>query len=83
MELTNSLSALKASVAQLTSQGSTRLDVGIIAGWYTVSPQWQNAWASGKPLDYATYNKKYAIFMTDGAMNVKFGPSDSTTDKPD
>jgi Flp pilus assembly protein TadG len=83
MELTNDLSLLKANVNQITSQGSTRLDVGMIAGWYTLSPKWKDHWTSGVPSDYGASVKKYIVFMTDGAMNVQFGPSDDKSDKLD
>lgn len=62
----------------MTSEGSTRLDAGMLAGWYTLSPKWRSAWGGGtSPADYSEKVKKVIVFMTDGEMNVKYGPSDS------
>ncbi|HLP70712.1 MAG TPA: pilus assembly protein TadG-related protein [Rhizobium sp.] len=80
-ELSGDLTALTAVVDGLTSEGSTRLDAGMLAGWYTLSPRWAKAWETGQPLEYGKTAKKYVVFMTDGGMNVKYGPSD--TDKLD
>ncbi|OLP53596.1 hypothetical protein BJF92_05430 [Rhizobium rhizosphaerae] len=80
-ELTNDINLLTNAVNEMTSEGATRLDAGIIAGWYTLSPRWASAWSSGKPRNYGNDVKKYIIFMTDGEMNVKYGPSN--TDKLD
>lgn len=79
--LSSNYTYLQSAVAQMTSEGSTRLDAGIVAGWYTLSPNWQSAWGSSAPAAYSTKVRKAIVFMTDGEMNVKFGPSD--TDKLD
>jgi Flp pilus assembly protein TadG len=79
--LSDNFTYLQNAVAQMTSEGSTRLDAGILAGWYTLSPNWQSAWGSSAPAAYSTKVRKVIVFMTDGEMNVKYGPSD--TDKLD
>lgn len=79
--LSSNYTYLQSAVAQMTSEGSTRLDAGIVAGWYTLSPNWQSAWGSSAPAAYSTKVRKAIVFMTDGEMNVKYGPSD--TDKLD
>lgn len=79
--LSSNYTYLQSAVTQMTSEGSTRLDAGIVAGWYTLSPNWQSAWGSSAPAAYSTKVRKAIVFMTDGEMNVKYGPSD--TDKLD
>jgi Flp pilus assembly protein TadG len=79
--LTSNFTYLQSAIAQMTSEGSTRLDAGILAGWYTLSPNWQSAWGASAPAAYSTKVRKAIVFMTDGEMNVKYGPSD--TDKLD
>ncbi|MGV1951357.1 pilus assembly protein TadG-related protein [Agrobacterium vitis] len=78
VSLTSSFSTLQSAIANMTSEGSTRLDAGMLAGWYTLSPKWRSAWGGGtSPADYSEKVKKVIVFMTDGEMNVKYGPSDS------
>jgi Flp pilus assembly protein TadG len=75
--LTNDFNYLQQAVASMTSEGSTRLDAGILAGWYTLSPNWRAAWGGAAPVDYSTKVRKVLVFMTDGQMNVKYGPGDN------
>jgi Flp pilus assembly protein TadG len=73
--LTSSASSLKANVTALTSEGSTRLDAGMIAGWYTLSPNWASSWPSASaPAAYGSA-RKYVVFMTDGQMNTQDDPT--------
>ncbi|BCH60443.1 hypothetical protein RvVAR0630_30670 [Agrobacterium vitis] len=87
VSLTSSFSTLQSAIANMTSEGSTRLDAGMLAGWYTLSPKWRSAWGGGTaPADYSEKVKKVIVFMTDGEMNVKFGstdPAKSSTEKLD
>lgn len=84
--LTNDFATLRSAVTKMTSEGSTRLDAGIVAGWYTLSPRWRSAWGGSVPQDYSSKVRKVLIFMTDGEMNVKYGVNSngaSETDKLD
>jgi hypothetical protein len=70
--LTSNESTLSSATSALTSQGSTRLDVGMLAGWYTLSPEWNNSWKSGTTAAaYGSTTRKIVVFMTDGRMNTQ------------
>jgi hypothetical protein len=49
-------------------RGGTFINLGLQAGWWTISPNWQGLWGiSGMPLAYNTpYMKKVIVLMTDG-----------------
>ena len=79
--LNSDFSYLSGVASNLTSDGSTRLDTGMIAGWYTLSPKWRGYWdSSDYPADYASTVKKYLVFMTDGEMNTKYKSKSSKFD---
>jgi hypothetical protein len=49
--------------------GATRINVGLMWGWFTLSPRWQGVWDSGKPnmpQDPAENLQKAIVLMTDG-----------------
>jgi Flp pilus assembly protein TadG len=60
-------------------RGGTMGNLGLLAGWFTLSPRWRTAWALGPapdaqatslPLAYNTQNMRKAIvLMTDGDNN--------------
>lgn len=75
--LTSDIEYLQKVIANTTAQGSTRLDVGMLGGWYALSPKWRSAWGGTAPVDYGNGTKKIAVFMTDGEMNVKTGPTEA------
>ena len=62
-----------------TFRGGTMANMGLLAGWFTLSPRWRATWALGAapagqatalPLDYNARNMRKAIvLMTDGANN--------------
>jgi Flp pilus assembly protein TadG len=66
--------ASKASVAAVLNKmvpvyrGGTFINLGLQAGWWTISPNWQGLWGSPTmPLAYNTpYMKKAIVLMTDG-----------------
>ncbi|BBE72854.1 TadE/TadG family type IV pilus assembly protein [Oharaeibacter diazotrophicus] len=67
---------LTSAAAALTSEGSTRLDAGMVAGWYTLSPKWRGSWPdTAAPLDVSATTHKIVVFMTDGRMNTQYGAS--------
>lgn len=79
--LTSDFSLLQSAASALTSQGSTRLDAGILAGWYTLSPSWRGLWTDKTaPLDSNTSTQKIIVFMTDGQMNTQYGSDSSKMD---
>ncbi|MBB4293087.1 hypothetical protein GGE16_005172 [Rhizobium leguminosarum] len=64
-------------MTQLTSEGSPRLDAGVVAGWYTLSPKWQGIWGDkSSPAPVSDSVKKVMVFMTDGETNTQYDPSD-------
>ncbi len=75
--LTNNENTLINALDIMTSEGSTRLDAGIIGGWYALSPKWKNSWVGGiGPNNSSKDNRKIVVFMTDGKMNTN---DDSST----
>ena len=72
---------LKRVAANLTSEGSTRLDAGVVAGWYTLSPRWKGVWGDpSSPAPYSQSVRKIMVFMTDGKMNTKYDPASDKFD---
>ena len=68
--LTPSKSKVMASVNALvaTFRGGTTGNLGLQAGWFTLSPRWSGLWGTANsPLPYNTLNmQKVVVFMTDG-----------------
>ena len=65
-----------------TFKGGTMHNVGLQAGWFTLSPRWRGLWTTGAldagadsspatlPLNYKTqYMQKVVVLMTDGQAN--------------
>jgi Flp pilus assembly protein TadG len=52
-------------------RGGTFINLGLQAGWWTLSPAWQGVWGlAGMPLAYKTpYMQKVIVLMTDGNNN--------------
>ncbi|WP_245313585.1 VWA domain-containing protein [Rhizobium sp. R635] len=74
--LTGDFAYLKKVVTNLTSEGSTRLDAGVVAGWYTLSPKWKGVWGDEtSPAEVSDSVHKVMVFMTDGEMNTKYDPN--------
>ncbi|MBO0905936.1 pilus assembly protein [Jiella sp. MQZ13P-4] len=80
--LSNDYATLSTAVSKLTSEGSTRLDAGVMGGWYTLSPKWRGVWGSDttSPADYSSKVHKVMVFMTDGWMNTQYGKSSGKLD---
>ena len=47
--------------------GTTRINVGLLWGWFTLSPNWSGIWHSSLPKPYDDKNLKVMILVTDGA----------------
>lgn len=73
LPLTASKKTVLQSISDLkaTFRGGTMTNVGLQAGWFTLSPNWRKAWGIGPlPLDYkATNMRKVIVMMTDGENN--------------
>lgn len=56
---------------QATFRGGTMTNVGLQAGWFTLSPNWRGLWGDKDlPLNYKTENmRKVLVMMTDGENN--------------
>lgn len=72
--LTSNTRTLSSAVSALTSQGSTRLDTGMIGAWYTLSPNWAGSWKSSATAAGYGDVRKIVVFMTDGRMNTQDDP---------
>jgi Flp pilus assembly protein TadG len=78
LPLTASKTAVLDTIQSLrtTFRGGTMANLGLQAGWFTLSPRWRAAWGLGPaptghptalPLDYGTrYMRKVIVMMTDG-----------------
>jgi len=72
LPLTASKATVLDSIAAmpLTPRGGTFINIGLQAGWFTISPRWRGLWSGAPtnlPLDYNTTNMRKAIvLMTDG-----------------
>jgi Flp pilus assembly protein TadG len=67
---TTSKAAVLAVINQMVPvyRGGTIISLGLQAGWWTLSPNWQGIWGNPSlPLSYNTpYMKKAIVLMTDG-----------------
>ncbi len=72
----NDVSQLNASFDGLKEAGHTRINVGLMWGWFTLSPKWQGQWDPGKPGLPETPRAnltKAVVLMTDGDNTVYGG----------
>lgn len=69
--LTNKRSVLTTAISKLVAGGWTAGQTGIVLGWYTLSPNWNNIWKNeNKAAAYgADKLQKIALIMTDGDFN--------------
>jgi hypothetical protein len=70
LPLTASRATVLAAINQMVAnyRGGTFINLGLQAGWWTLSPKWRGWWGSPTlPLDYNTpYMRKVIVLMTDG-----------------
>lgn len=72
LPLTASRATVLSEINQMVAnyRGGTFINLGLQAGWWTLSPKWRGSagWGNAKlPLDYNTpYMKKILVLMTDG-----------------
>lgn len=59
-------------VNELSANGSTRINIGLAWGWYTLSPNWRGLWdGSSLPNEYdSDTDRKIMVLMTDGQNNL-------------
>lgn len=72
----NSKSQLVAAAGTMGVGGCTRINVGLMWGWFTLSPNWRGVWGepSAFPQDFAPETRdKALILMTDGLNTVYYG----------
>ncbi|WP_426955193.1 pilus assembly protein TadG-related protein [Muricoccus radiodurans] len=81
LPLTADKATVLATISALrpTFRGGTMGNLGLLGGWFTLSPRWRSAWNLGPapvgqvtplPLDYNTrYMRKAIVMMTDGNNN--------------
>ena len=75
MPLTNNKASLISAIDGLVTSGGTGGHLGTAWSWYTLSPNWNNLWASSAnhASAYGTENtQKIAILMTDGEYNTQY-----------
>lgn len=72
--LTNKRADILSKIATLkgVNRGGTMANLGLQAGWFTLSPQWRGLWGdptpAGMPLDYGTADTdKAVVLLTDGS----------------
>lgn len=80
LALTAEKSTLESTLAGMSSNGYTRIDVAASWAHRMLSPDWRGLWGNSElPLDYnAPLMDKAAIIMTDGENNPKDGTSKAT-----
>lgn len=64
------------AVQDLANGGSTRINVGLMWGWFTLSPNWTGRWDAGKPtlpLATASNHKKSMVLVVGSKNNVYLG----------
>ncbi len=74
MFASNDKADVKSLINSMTPTGDTRIPVGLMWGWFTLSPKWQGTWDAGKPGLPANFQPsrldKALVLMTDG-KNVR------------
>jgi Flp pilus assembly protein TadG len=76
-------SAIKAALDTMIASGCTRINVGLMWGGFTLSPQWQGLFdpaRSGLPLPYDANADKVIVLMTDGENTVYAGGGTRSND---
>jgi Flp pilus assembly protein TadG len=77
----NDKALLHAEFDKMIASGYTRINVGLMWGWFTLSPKWQGLWDAGKadmPRTGAANVQKQLVLMTDGENTVYLGQRNGT-----
>ena len=75
-DILNMLQTMKAS-------GCTRINVGLMWGWFTLSPNWRGLWDIAQPAlpaDFSPQLSKQLVLMTDGQNTVFEGNNGASVD---
>src|SRR5690606_27207978 len=65
----NEKAQIQAKLNSMTLGGNTRINIGLMWGWFIISPKWQGLWDAGKPNLPAPSSpnlEKAIVLMTDG-----------------
>jgi len=79
----NDKNAILNTFSQLRPVGDTRINVGLMWGWFTLSPKWQGVWDPARPtlpLTPAANVQKVMVLMTDGLNTVYDGSNGIAND---
>lgn len=77
----NDAAELKKRIKDFRTSDGTGLDVGVLWGSYTLSPEWQGYFGGDlpdRPLDIDERNLKIMVLMTDGEITAQYRPEDFT-----
>lgn len=77
----NNKTAVFSAIDNMQISGDTRVNIGLMWGWFTLSPKWQGLWdntKSGYPAA-AGSGDKALVLMTDGTNTVNPTYDDTTT----
>ena len=69
MFASNVKSDIHTSLNAMHLGSDTRIPIGLMWGWFTLSPKWQGLWDAGKPdlpADFSSRPDKAIVLMTDG-----------------
>jgi hypothetical protein len=73
----NEKSEIRGAIDAMQLSNWTRINVGLMWGWFALSPKWQGMWDAGKPGLPAPYGPnldKAIVLMTDGKNVNTTGP---------
>jgi len=79
----NSKSQILAVIDTMIASGCTRINVGLMWGWFTLSPSWQGLWDANQPTLPSSPNPlldKAVVLMTDGQNTVFNGAAGTSND---
>src|SRR5690606_10605040 len=65
------------------NSGDVRINVGLMWGWFTLSPNWQGVWTGSlptKPANYSASIAKTLILVVGGKNNVFLGVNGTSND---
>ncbi|MBY0407801.1 MAG: hypothetical protein K2Q01_08910, partial [Rickettsiales bacterium] len=72
----NRRTTINSAINAMRNAGRTRLNVGLMWGWFTLSERWQGRWDAGLPALPMSTNpsrRKYLVFLAGSRNNVYLG----------
>lgn len=79
----NAKAPILAAINSMTAGQCTRINVGLMWGWFTLSPRWQGVWSAGRsdlPWTPESRLDKAIVLMTDGENTVFDGYNVTSND---